>query len=123
LPQGHSLKFTLAGAFIDNEVIKGSDGKPVIKATPTLIETGQLGNYFNREDQSRIEVASPKSKITGTVNYKFGKFGAMLRAVRFGEVVYLDPTMLNSTSFVANAFNNNNKETLDQTFSPKSQQI
>lgn len=119
LPQGHSLKFTLAGAFIDNEVIKGADGKPAIKATPTLIETGQLGNYFNREDQSRIEVASPRSKITGTINYKFGKFGAMLRAVRFGEVVYLDPTMLSSANFVANAFNNNNKETLDQTFAPK----
>jgi iron complex outermembrane receptor protein len=43
----------------------------------------------------------------------------MLRAVRFGEVVYLDPTMLSSANFVANAFNNNNKETLDQTFAPK----
>lgn len=115
----HSLKFTLAGAFIDNEVIKGSDGKPAIKASQTLINSGQLGNYFNREDQSRIEVASPKSKITGTVNYKMNKFGAMVRVVRFGKVVYLDPSINSSANFVANAFNGGALETLDQTFSPK----
>ncbi len=88
----------------DNEVIKGADGKPAIKASQTLISSGQLGNYFNREDQSRIEVASPRNKVTGTLNYKFGKFGAMIRVVRFGEVVYLDPTILSETNFVANAF-------------------
>lgn len=115
----HSLKFTLAGAFIDNEVIKGADGKPAIKASQTLINSGQLGNYFNREDQSRIEVASPKSKITGTVNYKMNKFGAMVRIVRFGKVVYLDPSINSSANFVANAFNGGALETLDQTFSPK----
>ena len=115
----HSIKVTLAGAFIDNEVIKGADGKPAINATEKLIATGQIGNYFNREDQSRIEVASPRSKITGTVNYKVGKLGVMLRAVRFGEVVYLDPTILSSANYVANTFNNGAKETLDQTFSSK----
>ncbi|AFK01496.1 TonB-dependent receptor [Emticicia oligotrophica DSM 17448] len=115
----HHLKFTLAGAFINNQVIKGSDGKPAIKASQTLINSGQLANYFNREDQSRIEVASPKNKITGTINYKVGKFGTMLRVVHFGQVVYLDPTILSDANFVANAFNNNTKETLDQTFTPK----
>lgn len=119
LGQNQSLKFTVAGAFINNEVIKGSDGKVAIKASQTLINTGQLGNYFNREDQSRIEVASPKNKVTGTVNYKCGKFGAMLRVVRFGEVVYLDPTITSPDKFVANTFNGGTKETLDQTFSPK----
>ncbi len=119
LGKNQSLKFTVAGAFIDNTVIKGSDGKVAIKASETLIKTGQLGNYFNREDQSRIEVASPKSKVTGTVNYKNGKFGAMLRVVRFGEVIYLDPTITGSDKFVANTFNGGTKETLDQTFSPK----
>ena len=43
----------------------------------------------------------------------------MLRNVRFGEVVYLDPTITSSAAFVANAFNAGTKETLDQTFSPK----
>ena len=115
----HSLKFTVAGAFIDNEVIKGADGKAIVRASQKLIETGQLANYFNREDQSRIEVASPKNKVTATLNYKMGKWGAMLRVVRFGEVIYLDPTILTEANYVANVFNNNTKETLDQTFTPK----
>ncbi len=119
LSSNQSLKLILAGAFINNQVVKGPDGKAAIKASSTLIATGQVGNYFNREDQSRIEVASPRSKISAMANYKINKFSLMLRAVYFGQVVYLDPSMTSSDKFVANAFNNNVKETLDQTFSPK----
>jgi iron complex outermembrane receptor protein len=117
----HSLRTTLAMTFIDNEVKKGPDGKPIIHATDVLINTGQLGNYFNREDQSRIEVANPKNKVSLTFNYKYSKFGAMLRFVNFGKVVYLDPTInpANPAAFPMNAFNNNQRETLDQEFSSK----
>jgi len=117
----HSLKFVLAAIFTDNEVKKGADGKPIIHASPILISSGQLGNYFNREDQSRIEVASPKNKISLTINYKVNKFGAMLRLVNFGKVVYLDPSINpdNPAVFPMNAFNGNVRETLDQEFSSK----
>src|SRR4030095_8497328 len=57
----NKLNFTLAATLIKNEVKKGADGKPLINASETLINSGQLGNYFNREDQSRIEVANPNS--------------------------------------------------------------
>jgi iron complex outermembrane receptor protein len=116
----HSLRTTLAMTFIDNEVKKEADGKPIIHASDILKASGQLGNYFNREDQSRVEVANPKSKISLTFNYKYSKFGAMLRFVRFGEVTYLDPGMnpANPAAFPVNAFTGN-KETLDQTFSSK----
>lgn len=116
----HDFRATLAGAFIDNEVEKGADGKPLINASQILIETGQVGQYFNREDQSRIEVANPKHKISFTLNYKINKFSAMLRAVNFGEVVYLDPSIdpTKPENFPTNAFTGQ-KETLDQTFSPK----
>ncbi|MBD0289307.1 MAG: TonB-dependent receptor, partial [Flavisolibacter sp.] len=53
----HSLRTTLAMTFIDNDVKKDANGKPIIHASPILVNSGQLGNYFNREDQSRIEVA------------------------------------------------------------------
>jgi iron complex outermembrane receptor protein len=45
----------------------------------------------------------------------------MLRFVHFGEVVYLDPTINPeaAANFPTNAFNNNTRQTLDQTFSPK----
>jgi iron complex outermembrane receptor protein len=119
--RNQSLKFTVAGIFIDNEVKKGPDGKPIIHASTTLVASGQLGSYFNREDQSRIEVANPKNKESLTINYKIGKFGTMLRLVNFGKVEYLDPTInpANPSAFPANVFNGNAKETLDQVFASK----
>ncbi len=116
----HSLKTTLAMIFIDNEVGKDAPDKPIVHASSVLISSGQLGNYFNREDQSRIEVANPQDKINLMFNYKYGKFGAMLRFVRFGKVVYLDPSINpnNPGAFPVNAFTGQ-RETLDQTFSAK----
>src|SRR6185503_17551320 len=117
----HSLRVTFAAIFIDNKVKKGADGKPIVHASPILTGSGQLGNYFNREDQSRIEVANPKNKVSLTFNYKVNKFGAMLRFVNFGKVIYLDPSIdpANPGAFPMNAFNNNARETLDQEFSSK----
>jgi iron complex outermembrane receptor protein len=117
----HSLRTTLAMTFIDNEVKKGPDGKPIIHASDILIASGQLGNYFNREDQSRVEVANPRNKISLMFNYRYSKFSAMLRFVNFGKVIYLDPSIdpANPVTFPMNAFNGNQKETLDQEFSAK----
>jgi iron complex outermembrane recepter protein len=118
--QKQSLRTTLAMTFIDNEVKKGADGKPIVKASDILVNNGQLGNYFNREDQSRIEVANPQNKINLTFNYRISKFGAMLRFVNFGKVTYLDPTInsANPATFQLNAFTGKT-ETLDQEFSAK----
>ncbi len=115
-----SLRTTLAMTFIDNTVKNGADGKPNIKASPALINSGQLANYFNREDESRIEVATPKNKISLTFNYKYSKWGAMLRFVNFGKAVYLDPSInpANPGAFPVNAFTGQ-RETLDQEFDGK----
>ncbi len=117
---GHSLRTTLAGTFIKNEVEKDANGKAIIFASPTLEASGQLGNYFNREDQSRIEVANPVSKVSVTFNYKYEKFSAMLRLVNFGKVTYLDPTIdpNNPGAFPINTFTGQ-RETLDEVFNPK----
>jgi len=116
----NKLKFTLAETFIKNEVKKGADGKPMIKASETLINSGQIVNYFNREDQSRIEVANPNSKGNFAINYNHKKLSAMLRFAYFGKVIYLDPTIdpSNPSAFPVNAYTGQ-KETLDQEFSPK----
>ncbi len=121
LGRNQDIRFSLAGTWINNEVKKDADGKPIIKASPILEQTGQIGRYFNREDQSRIEVANPRNKITGTVNYRYDKFSVMLRGVYFGDVTYLDPTINpdDPSTFPANAFNDGTKETLDQTFKGK----
>jgi len=117
----HSLRAALAMTFIDNEVKKDANEKPIIHASPLLESGGQLNNYFNREDQSRVEVASPKNKISLSLHYKVSKFGAMIRVVHFGEVQYISPDVnpSNPGGFPMNAFNNNQRETLDQVFSPK----
>ncbi|MFN2456739.1 MAG: TonB-dependent receptor domain-containing protein [Chitinophagaceae bacterium] len=118
----HSLRTVLALTFVDNKVKDSADildgsnvRKPFIYASDILVKGGQIQNYFNREDESRIEVANPKNKINLSFNYKYSKFGAMVRFVRFGEVQYLDPSLTPT----ANAFNNNALETQDQVFSPK----
>ena len=115
-----SIRATLAMTFIDNEVRKDKNGNPIIHASDILLNGGQIGNYFNREDQSRVEVANPKNKISLTFNYKISKFGVLLRFVHFGEVQYLDPSINpdSTQKFPVNAFTGN-KETLDQTFSAK----
>ncbi len=123
------LRTTLAGSFINNEVEKDANGTVLLKASDILTKNNQLPYYFNREDQSRMEVALPKDKISLMLNYNIGKFNAMLRATRFGSVSYLDSyydatsnTYLNpnaASSWAKNAFNNNAVETLDQFFSPK----
>ena len=116
----HSLRTTFAMTFIDNEVKKDANGKPIIHASPLLLSGGQIGNYFNREDQSRIEVANPKSKMSLTFNYKYSKFSAMLRFVNFGKVIYLDPAIdpANAAAWPVNTFTGQ-RETQDQTFSAK----
>jgi iron complex outermembrane receptor protein len=116
----HEFKATLAGSFIKNEVKKDESGKVIIKASDVLVRTGQIANYFNREDQSRMEVAVPREKVNFTLNYKVGKFSAMARGVHFGKVIYLDPTMnpANPGAFPVNAFTGN-RQTLDQTFNSK----
>ena len=114
-----SLNLILAGTFIDNSVIKDENGRPIIKASPILEATGQIGNYFNREDQSRVEVANPRDKVSFMANYNVGKFTFMFRAVRFGQVVFLDPTMgTDPSTWPVNTLTGQ-RETLDQTFSPK----
>ena len=116
----NKLRFTLAAIFIENEVKKGANGSPIIKASDILINSGQLGNYFNREDQSRIEVANPTSKGNFTTNFNHNKFGAMLRFAYFGKVTYLDPAInpANPAAFPLNAFTGL-RETTDQEFSSK----
>ncbi len=123
------LRTTLAGSFINTEVERDANGNLIIKASDILTKNNQLPYYFNREDQSRLEVANPKDKISVMLNYNIGKFNAMLRATRFGAVTYLDSyydattntynNPNNAASWAKNVFNNNAVESLDQVFSPK----
>ena len=95
-----------------NEVVDSSGSNvPFIKASDVLIKSNLVKTYFNREDESRFEVAIPRVKAGLTINYKLKKFGAMLRNVYFGSVKYVDP----NASPVLN-YTTQQLESLDQTF-------
>lgn len=77
-----NLDVTLAANFNETKIqkVKGTDKIPA--------KPDSVGNYFffDRAEQSRVERANPKSKISASVNYQYKKAGAMVRVTRFGAV-------------------------------------
>ena len=73
---------------------------------------------FDRQQRSRIEVAQPKSKINATLNYSIQKWNMVIRAVRFGESVFLNTIDPNALKADGTNWNDVGPGT-DQTFSAK----
>lgn len=72
------LDFTLAANYNRLEIVG---------AVKTSNELSDLADsYLQPWDRLRIEQNNPRSKYTATATYAIGKFSAMLRGVRFGEV-------------------------------------
>jgi len=108
-----SLTINGGANFTETAVPRDADGNPIIKTGEFLKGFGTV--LFNREEVSRLEVAQPRSKMILGANYRLGKLSATVTATRFGEIDYVNP----SADAKANAWNNGELETLDQTFSPK----
>lgn len=76
------LTITLAANFNETKIkkVKGTDKIPAVPDS--------VGNYFffDRAEQSRVELANPKNKISLSANYQIKKIGFMARATRFGKV-------------------------------------
>ena len=81
LPAGN-LDLTLAANFNETRIkkIKGTEKIPAVPDS--------LGNYFyfDRAEQSRVELANPKNKVSLSANYQYKKIGLLARATRFGKV-------------------------------------
>jgi iron complex outermembrane recepter protein len=77
-----NLDLTLAANFNETK-IKKVKGTASIPAVPDSV-----GNYFffDRAEQSRVELANPKNKISASANYQYKKIGFMVRLTRFGKV-------------------------------------
>jgi iron complex outermembrane receptor protein len=82
-----NLDLTLAANFNETK-IKKVNGTASIPAVPDSV-----GNYFffNRAEQSRVELANPQSKISASANYQYKKIGFMVRLTRFGKVSSWNP--------------------------------
>ena len=114
----HDFRFVLAANY-NRSLVVGD-----VKTTDLL--KGKENIYFNREDRSRLEVVNPDMKATFSVNWKYGKWWAMLRNVYFGRVSYIDPNVtVDGTPRLFDNVNNQTGQivekavTLDQTFAPK----
>jgi iron complex outermembrane recepter protein len=122
------LNLTVAANFNKNEVT-GINSTALIndpaKNDPTTNpDTWFKNRLFDRQQQSRIEVLQPQSKVNLSAAYTINKFDFTLRVVRFGEISYIhnidtdakmaDGTFWNS-QFLRDA---DGHAYIDQTFAP-----
>lgn len=110
------IRFVFSGNLAQNKVKTNRDGNIELNITNKL--AGLEPIYFNREDQSRLEVANPRGKANLTIQYQRDRFNVMLRNAYWDRVVYLHPEDGVESRWVVNAFTGQ-RETRDQTFTPK----
>jgi iron complex outermembrane recepter protein len=77
--------FTLAANFNSTDVTKVPVTAPLAALSPAPI-------LFDRVNVLTFEEGSPSSKVTGSVDWTYERFGATLRATRYGEVLSPGPT-------------------------------
>jgi iron complex outermembrane receptor protein len=75
--------------------------------------------YFNREEVSRLEVATPKMKLVSSISYDRRYWGVMVRGTYFGVIEYINPSDGNPANWQPNALDGDKIETRDQLFSGK----
>jgi len=123
-----NASLSLAANFNRNSVVGGLHTNSVIDnpknnpstTNPTANPANDLAlTLFDRQQRGRIETGQPRSKINLTASYTLKKWDFMVRAVRFGEVQFLnniDPKLVNKTT---GAYFNDIALGADQTFSAK----
>jgi len=72
--------FTLAGNVTDTKVTK-------VPVTEQLSSLSPAPVLFDRVNVLSLEKGQPKNKLSANVNWKLGRFGATVRATRYGEVL------------------------------------
>lgn len=71
------------GANLNETMVRGE-----IKASDKLVENGLEGLLFDRQARAILELAQPRSKVSGTLNYQTSRFSVTLRNIWFGKVSY-----------------------------------
>ncbi len=91
-----NFAFTAAANFNSTKVTK-------VPATAQLAALSPAPVLFDRINVLTFEEGSPDSKITGSVDWNRGPFGATLRATRYGEVLSPGTTAANDLTLKARA--------------------
>jgi len=108
----------VTGRIHTNSVIDDPKNNPSTTNPGANPANDLAATLFDRQQRGRIETGQPKSKINLTGTYSIGKWDFMGRAVRFGEVEFLnniDPKLVNSSG----VFFNDIGLGVDQVFSAK----
>jgi len=112
-------KNSVVGGVHTNSVIDDPKNNPSL-SNPAANPANDLSlTLFDRQQRGRIETGQPNNKINLTVSYNVSKWDFMARAVRFGEIQFLnniDPKLVNSAT---GAYFNDFGLGIDQTFSAK----
>ncbi|MEO5564853.1 MAG: TonB-dependent receptor, partial [Chitinophagaceae bacterium] len=112
-------KNKVVGGLRTNSVIEDPKNNPSI-SDPTANPANDLAaTLFDRQQRGRIETGQPRNKINLTANYSIKHWDFLIRAVRFGEVEFInniDPTLVNKNT---GAYFNDLGLGVDQTFSAK----
>ena len=109
---------TVTGGLHTNSVIDDPKNNPSITNPGANPANDLAATLFDRQQRGRIETGQPKSKVNLTGTYSIGKWDFLARAVRFGDVEFLnniDPRLANSSG----AFFNDIAFGTDQVFSAK----
>jgi len=96
------------------DVSHGIEGNPAANPANDLAFT-----LFDRQQRGRIETAQPRSKINLTVTYNINKWDFLVRAVRFGQIQYLNNVDPASQRKTDGFYFNDVAFGTDQTFSAK----
>ncbi|MHA4812233.1 TonB-dependent receptor [Flavitalea flava] len=112
-------KNTVVGALHTNSLIDAPKNNPSTTDPNANPSNDLAATLFDRQQRGRIETGQPKSKINLTFSYAIKKWEFLARAVRFGEVQFLnniDPRLKNKTT---GAYLNDIALGSDQIFSAK----
>jgi iron complex outermembrane recepter protein len=89
-----TLRLTVAANFNENKIERLGDAPAPLKrlegVTGGIPATGNLNALFDRGERVRFELGQPRTNLNIMVNYNVGKFAAMVRTVRFGEVTVVN---------------------------------
>lgn len=86
LSSNSQINFNLAAIFSKNELLK----KNIVDLNvENLSDEALVEKYLNRQVIGQFETGTPRTKLIGSVSYRFSKFSTMLRGTYYGKITEL----------------------------------
>ena len=86
LSRNRSLTYTLAAIFSKNTILSR---KPLELNVANLTTDQVVEKYLSRDVIGQFETGTPRTKLIGSVMYRYNKWDAMIRGTYFGQITSL----------------------------------